>query len=358
LPEQIVGQNGSARYSAESLTPRGCFCEETAKLRWYRVQSPSVCMTEGVFFMEKPIDILSLFPIRKSKKQKTVFLNTVQTYVSDLGYATTVEKGSFGLRNLIMGDPSTAEYVVTAHYDTCARLPFPNLITPCNFWAFLGWQLVMTLFLCLPLFVIGTIILLIFDIPDLIVVVIYLLLIGELALMMVGPANKCNANDNTSGVVAVLELAEKMPQELRDRVCFVLFDLEEAGLLGSSHYRKIHRKETDKQVIINIDCVGEGDEILLFPTRKLKKRTDRLDRMETFCGRHNEKQLSVARKGFSIYPSDQSNFPLGVGVAAFCRNKWVGLYLAKIHTKRDIMLDENNVAMIRDCLIRMIRDRV
>jgi len=146
-----------------------------------------------------------------------------------------------------------------------------------------------------------------------------------------------------------------LPVDLRDQVCFVLFDLEEGGLLGSAAYRKKHRKASSNQVVLNLDCVGEGNEILLFPTGKLKKKTVIMDQLQAGCITKDGKSMELCRKGFSIYPSDQTNFPLGVGIASFCRSRWAGLYLAKIHTKRDVILDEKNVALLRNYLIEIIR---
>lgn len=307
--------------------------------------------------MLQPMDVLSLFPVRKSKKQKSEFRDTVIQYCESLGYRSVVEKGSMGVRNLVIGDPEQAKYVITAHYDTCAGLPFPNLITPCSFWLFAAWQLLLVVILCVPAGVVGGLLGLLFGEPSMAAFFAYLLLLAELVWMMIGPANKRNANDNTSGVVTVLETAASIPPELRDQVCFVLFDLEEAGLLGSSAYRKAHRKATSRQIILNVDCVGEGNEILLFPTGKLKKDKKRLNRLGACCAETGEKAITLKQKGFAIYPSDQSNFPIGLGIAAFCRSKWAGLYLAKIHTRKDTVLDEKNVAVIRDFLVRVIREK-
>ena len=87
------------------------------------------------------MDIDRQYPVRKSKKQKQAFRDDIQNYVSGFGYVSIVEKGSLGARNLVIGDPEKAKYLITAHYDTCAWLPFPNLITPSNFWTFLLYQL-------------------------------------------------------------------------------------------------------------------------------------------------------------------------------------------------------------------------
>ena len=69
--------------------------------------------------------------------------------------------------------------------------------------------------------------------PGLAGVVAYAAIWILLGLMMFGQANKHNANDNTSGVVTLLEIAGTLPENQRDKVCFVLFDLEEAGMIGS-----------------------------------------------------------------------------------------------------------------------------
>ena len=58
-----------------------------------------------------------------------------------------------------------------------------------------------------------------------------------------------------------------------------------------------------------------------------------------------------------MYPSDQANFPIGFGIAALCRSKRGDLYLGKIHTGRDRNLDEKNIAVLRDFLIRVVREK-
>ena len=305
--------------------------------------------------MDKPMDVLHGFPVRKTRKQKEAFRTEVLAYAKSLGYEAHTEKGTFGVQNVVIGDQENARYVVTAHYDTCARLPLPNLITPCSLALFTAWQLLLVVILCVPIGVISGFVGAWIGDYDAVVILAYLLLFVELGLMLFGPANRHNSNDNTSGVVTLLETAGSMPLELRGEVCFVLFDLEEGGLLGSAAYRRKHRAATSKQLILNLDCVGDGNEILLFPTGNVKRDRARIQRLKTCCFRNETKSIAVKDRGFSVYPSDQSNFPNGIGIAAFCRSEWAGLYLAKIHTDKDRNLDENNVALLRDYLIAIIR---
>ena len=300
-----------------------------------------------------PMDILTAFPVRKSKQQKQEFRHAVQSYLAQFGYSASVEKGSFGCRNVVIGDPETAQYLITAHYDTCARLPIPNLITPCNFWAFMGYQLaVMLLMLVVPA-IPGALAGLLTGSFDVGYYVWFLCVWAMIALVMIGPANKHNANDNTSGVVTLLEIARSLPEGQRGKVCFVLFDLEEAGLIGSAAYRKAHKKASDGQLVLNLDCVGDGDYIRMFPTKKLKKDRKQLTSLYKACGYFGKKNVLVQEKGFSVYPSDQANFPYGVGICAL-RKKGKTLYLSRIHTPKDTILEETNVNILRAALITFI----
>lgn len=304
--------------------------------------------------MNTPMDIVTEFPVRKTKKQKDAFRQAVQAYAMGMGYPVTVEKGTFGAQNVIIGNPETAKFLVTAHYDTCARLPFPNLITPCSLLPFIAYQAFAALCIVIPSIILGILAGLLIH-EGMIGPVIYLGAFGILALMLVGPANPSNVNDNTSGVVTVLEIARSLMEIHRQKVCFVLFDLEEAGLWGSASYRKAHKKATNGQIVINLDCVGDGDHIRLFPTKKLKKDRKKLTSFYKACGYFGKKDILVQEKGFSVYPSDQGNFPYGVGICALRDSKF-GLYLGRIHTPKDTQLDITNVNLLRAGIATYIQE--
>lgn len=300
-----------------------------------------------------PMDVLSAFPVRKSKRQKQAFRDAVQSYVKGQGYDSTVEKGSFGARSIVIGDPEKAKYLITAHYDTCARLPIPNLITPCNFWPFMAYQILLVVVIMAAAFIPGVLIGIVTGNAPLGGAISYALVWIFLILMMIGPANPSNVNDNTSGVVTLLEIVRSMPENQRHKVCFVLFDLEEAGLVGSASYRKTHKKASDHQLVLNLDCVGDGDRILLFPTKKLNKDRKKLTSLYKCCGYFGKKSVTIREKGFSIYPSDHANFPYGIGICALRPSKF-GLYIGKIHTPKDTVLDKTNVNILRAGLITLI----
>lgn len=304
--------------------------------------------------INQPIDVLRSFPVRKSKKQKQAFRDAVQSYLKTIGYESTVEKGSLGVRNIVIGNPESAQYLITAHYDTPAGMFFPNLITPCNFWTFLGYQFLIIIPMLLPALILG-ILLYIFAVErEIIARTCGLCLYAMAIMMLIGPANKNNANDNTSGVVSVLEIAKSLPEAYRSKVCFVLFDLEEAGLLGSSAYRNAHKKQSENQIVLNMDCVGDGNELVMFPTKKLKKDRAKMDLLRRICGKFGDKSIALCEKGFAYYPSDQNNFPYGVGIGAFRRNKHNILYYSRIHTRKDTVLEGTNVNILRAAIVSLI----
>lgn len=303
--------------------------------------------------MTTPMDVAKCHPVRKSRQQKEAFRRDVTSWLEQLGYEVHTEKGSFGSRNLVIGNPQASKFLVTAHYDTCARLPFPNLITPCNFWLFLLYQIFVCAVLLLPAAAIGAVAGWLLHSYDMGCYLFSVLLWAELLLVLIGPANPSNANDNTSGVVTLLALAGSLPPESRKDVCFVLFDLEEAGLIGSSSYQSKHKKETARQLVLNLDCVGEGDNLCFFPTAKVKKDNRQLAQLQRLEGTYGAKTLTVQASGFTCYPSDQMNFPRGVGICALRRSK-AGLYLSRIHTPRDTLLDETNVNTLCAVLKKLI----
>lgn len=307
--------------------------------------------------LTQPMDILQQFPIRKTNDQKQRFRDAIQSYTAQIGYPCKIEKGSRGTSNMVIGDPEKAKYLITAHYDTPASIGLPNIITPKNFFFYLLWQI----------FIIGILIVLavgagylawhVTGIERVAFLAGYVVYMGILFLMLFGPANKNNANDNTSGVVTVLEIARTLPQAQREQACFVLFDMEERGLIGSSLYRKAHKTATEQQIVLNLDCVGDGNEIVLFPTKKVKNDGKTMEFLDSISGCYGEKSISLHKKGFYVYPSDQRNFPKGVGIAAFKRSKLLGLYCDKIHTRKDTTLDQTNVNILRAALTTLITNK-
>ena len=290
--------------------------------------------------------ILDRFQVRKSKKQKSAFIEWLEPVIRASGYEMKIEKGNFA-RNIVIGDVEGASVIFTAHYDTCAVMPFPNFITPKSVPIYILYQFVLTFVIfafAIGLSVVGN--LLIGEYSPLISLI---ALYGTLGLLMFGPANKHTVNDNTSGVTAVLDLIQAMPEALKGKAAFVLFDLEEAGLLGSAAFASKHKKAMKEKLLVNLDCVSDGG-TMLFCFRKKAKKDEALFRA-CFPGDHRIQSDFVTKH--YVYPSDQANFPRGVGVAALLKTKRGLLYMDKIHTPKDRVYREENISYLVEGCIRL-----
>ena len=292
-------------------------------------------------------EIFNRFEIRKSRKQKTAFTNWIRPILEQAGYPVKIETGSMNCRNIVIGDPDRAEVVFTAHYDTCAVMPFPNFITPKKPLYYWLYQIL----IMIPIFGFIFAVSWMFSLMgEGMFLVGYWLAFGCFMIFMVaGPANKHTANDNTSGVTAVIDLALAMPEELREDAAFVLFDFEEIGLVGSSDFAKRHKDAIKDKLLVNLDCVSDGETVLFV----LKKGAhSHLDRLKEAFSSDSRVTADFATKGF-VYPSDQKPFPVGVGVCALNRSKRGLLYMDKIHTGKDTIYREENIQWLVEGCIRL-----
>ncbi len=285
--------------------------------------------------------IFQNYEVRKSKRQKAEFTAWAMDVAQKAGWPVAVEKGLMGARNVVVGDPDNAQVIFTAHYDTCARLFVPNFITPKCFLFYVLYQLALVVGVYTVMFCVAVLLLLLqcpygLEIAE----VVALTLFG---LILFGPANKHTANDNTSGVTVVMDALQAIPPENRENVAFILFDLEEAGLWGSISYRLKHRKAVRDKLVLNFDCVADGNNFLIAVKRKAKWFVPAL---QNAFPNTEDYTVEIATKGV-FYPSDQALFPCGVAVAALRRTRWFNiLYMNRIHTNRDAVYQENNIAFL------------
>ena len=279
--------------------------------------------------------ILDSWQVRKTREQKSKFIDFMKSEIPSL----KVEEGGFGKnRNLILGDTRTAKIIVGAHYDTCAALPFPNLITPKNILIYILYNLI----ILAPMIALIAVFFKTLNVLFYILAIAYALAVS--LTMVLGKPNKHTANDNTSGVITLCELWGTLSDDEKSRVALVFFDNEENGLLGSRFYKKMHQSEIQNQLMINVDCISDGDHIMLI---KSKSAEDTLGKtIDSAFIPNGKKTVVTALSSTAIYPSDQSNFPKHVAVAAMKKNKLLGYYLDKIHTKHDVNFDEANIEIV------------
>lgn len=306
--------------------------------------------------------ILQDYQVRKSNKQKTEFIEYIKNRLVESGYDKekdiTVEsqgKGAFLSRNIVVGNPETAKVYITAHYDTCAVLPFPNLMAPTNPVIFIGYQMVIVVILLLFAALVAYPFHLAFHHP----LITYYGFLGGMLLMlyqvMFGYRNKHTANDNTSGVIAITRILENLPAEHRDKVCVVYFDNEEKGLFGSMFFAKKHKKDVKGKLLINLDCVGDGAEIVSMAKAKARNNADYqllVDTMQEMAADFDGGYLCRKMKPM-MFPSDQSQFENGIGICAV-RKSPIGRYVARIHTPMDTRCREENIKYLTKAFVSFL----
>ena len=144
-----------------------------------------------------------------------------------------------------------------------------------------------------------------------------------------------------------------MTPEQREKTALVFFDNEENGLLGSSCFAKFHKKDGLKEkLVINFDCVSDGDHLLLVRNKPAIRQYGK--QLEAAFRSNGEKTVHLESSAKAFYPSDQVNFPVGVGVAALKKHKLLGLYMDKIHTKHDTAFDERNIRFLTGGTLSLI----
>ncbi len=298
-------------------------------------------------------DVFSKYQVRKSKKQKTEFIKYATQIAKDCGYSSSIENGVLGVRNIVVGNPDSAKVIYTAHYDTCARLPFPNFLTPKNFAIYLLFSLAVGLvFFCIAFllgFVTGSICGAL-GLEDYVATsVAQVLYFGLLALMFFGPANKHTANDNTSGITVLFGIMKALPKDQKEKVAFIFFDQEEMGMFGSGSFAKKHKNIKNNTLLINFDCVSDGKDIMILAKKEAQQYSDLLKNSYKSNG---DVEVDVTNKAF--YPSDQSKFKKGVGVAAFKKTKGGMLYINRIHTNKDTVYRRENINFLVSGSVKII----
>ena len=300
-------------------------------------------------------DIDSRFPVRNSEAQKEAFRGYAVSEAQSAGWTAGTVQESGGHNNVVIGDPETARTVFTAHYDTPRRGLFPNLMLPTN-------KLLKYLYLAaviLPMLAVaiyaGVLVRKLTGLEGaagrFVYLGVYALVYFALFLLMFrGPANARNRNDNTSGTAAVLTLAQKLAGD--PSAAFILFDNEEKGKKGSKAFAAAHPDIKADTLIINMDCVGNGDTFIAGASDPAI--ADR---------RYPKLRAVLENAGGKVFPaakasmnSDHKSFDKSVGIAACLYKNGVGFYTPRIHTGRDTVASPENIERLTDALREFVKE--
>lgn len=309
-------------------------------------------------------EIFENHPTRFKKKEKESMRAELRTKLKEIGYSDSeITEVKASGTNLVAGNPH-AEYIFTAHYDTPGRTGW--MLGTSKWFGMTGANIFLLALMPILVFIGAAL-------PELIVnnfnlnvdqeavyglnfLAGYIVLLVFMAVLIISMVikNKNNRNDNTSGVLSLLALAEKVAadDELRGKCCFVFFDNEEWGLLGSagfSNYCKKNGIDLKQSKVINFDCVGYGD-VLTFVSTKSNPVAKSVTAAFEQAG-----QKPVYKRSRMIFLSDHANFKNSVMVS-YTKHSLTGLlYLPLIHTSKDVECDIGQINRLTDNFYTFIR---
>lgn len=304
-------------------------------------------------------------PMRRTKLQKARFRLLLKDGFEKLGYGVELETDRFLLKskNVVVGDIDSAEYVFTAHYDTASASLLPDYYAPRSLFFTIGYKVLRVALLIALMFLFAAFGALGF------LTLSSLITDNDTAMRIIAAAggycgaalplllsfllsNRNNANDNTSGVITLTEIAARLPQNLRDKVAFVFFDNGERLMLGSAGFAEKHPGLADKTAV-NFDCVGSGSVITFIFSNKTQLSGPLAKAAEQT--KPNDKELLTITSALTAFYSDHRNIKNAIGVTAMKKSRMSGGYVSKIHTPRDRNCDERNINLISEIITKAVK---
>lgn len=122
--------------------------------------------------------------------------------------------------------------------------------------------------------------------------------------------------------------------------------------MGSGQFRHKHKNRIKDLLLINFDCVSDGDHFLFGVSKKANAKYH--VGLARAYSSTDTKHVMLERLNKVYYPSDQAGFPVAVSVAALKYKKFPGYYMDRIHTKKDIVFDESNIAYLTQRTVQFV----
>ena len=212
-------------------------------------------------------DFASQFSRRLTSKEKERFLDKIEEELQVRNYESErVKVKHWGFTNRLLSSKCEKPKVVfLAHYDTPTIMPLGISIATTLFGH--TKQILGSIFLIFLILLLATLHLWLKLIGLDHWATAYMVIMSFLFVIPIFFPNPHNAEDNTSGVIGLLALAEQIKdQDFKEKVQFVFLDNEEWGLIGSNALKKIWQRENHLRantIMINLDCISRGKTPLL-----------------------------------------------------------------------------------------------
>jgi len=237
-----------------------------------------------------------IFGKRYNLKQRQRFLMALSKEFEDLDYkvkfANNNRKNNGKAVDLFVGDIGSASTIICTHHDTPLKVLWPNYRHyPLNGQRSFRVHSIVTLVPTILATVVGA-----FAIYYLIsnpnfggdyrTFWMFLTVLGSFLLATLiskGMSNKYNINRNTASVLAILEAAEKLSKQARQKTAFIFLDKGCSDNSGAQMLQQALPTTLNKKLFIYLDCIGNGDNFIIAPRENLKRDSEKL--LKNFTGK-------------------------------------------------------------------------
>ena len=296
------------------------------------------------------------FPVRRKPEEKERFRLFLVGALREMGYHAELQTKETALQlggrvtNVVAGDPETAKLLLIAHYDTPLRPLLPPLIAPTRPVSGFFYMALTPVCVLLGSFVVSMGVGFALKAPQLPLPLFLLLLLAALVYLRFGPSETRNLNDNTSGVAALLETASALTPRYRGEVAFAFLDGGFGGMSGAKGFRARYPSAKEKTVI-NVNCVAQGSELLILPSKYSRWNGEVLDAMlESFENGENT-DVFLKTDGLTYYPSDNRAFRYSFTICACDKVAGFGRLIQPRKAKN---LDSEMLSLLKDGLCKLI----
>ena len=299
--------------------------------------------------------ILREFPVRRKSGEKERFRLWLMGTLQELGYHAALQSRETALSlgasttNVIAGDPEKAKLLLIAHYDTGIRPLLPPLVMPTRPVTALLYLALTPVCVLLGSFAASFALTFALDAPHVTLPLFLALLAAALCYLRFGPSETRNADDNTSGVAALLETAAALTPRYRGEVAFAFLDGGFGGLAGAKGFRARYPSAKEK-VVVNVNCVAAGDELLILPSRSARWNGEVLDAMLESFDVGGAKPVFLKTDGLTYYPSDNRAFRSSFAV---CASKKLRGFGRIIEPRKSESIDSGNIEILKKSLCKL-----
>ena len=289
------------------------------------------------------------YPVRRKAQDKENMRAYLVGQLREMGYDARLDDCGRAV-NVIAGDPERAKIIYAAHYDTPLHEPLPPIICPTRPTVYMLYQALTPLLTLAVSFFVSFGVTFALNLPNMTLPLFIVLLLGALAYLKYGPAEKNNENENTSGVASLLNTAEKLTPRYRGDVCFLFLDGGSTSMQGAKGFRRRYPSAKEKPVLC-LDCVGSGDELLILPGRGARWDGELLDAINESFENSARKTCYDKVDGLVHFPGDNRAFAHGVAICAVRHVPGFGRLIRP--TGKDNRIDDENLDILSRGLVKL-----